>query len=79
LLPTDPTARSIAHRKRREVFAVAGATSTDHGHPTAATMDLSGRDAEKLFSRVVHGDAAASDAEHFRVDAGGDGEDESRR
>src|SRR5690348_2725050 len=30
-----------AHRKRRAVFAEAGATSTDHGHPSAATADLS--------------------------------------
>ena len=30
-----------AHRKRRAFFAVMGATSTDHGHPTARTADLS--------------------------------------
>ena len=37
-------------------FAQAGATSTDHGHPTAATADLSTREAERLFERVVGGD-----------------------
>src|SRR5690606_12884639 len=30
-----------AHRKRRAFFAGMGATSTDHGHPTARTADLS--------------------------------------
>ena len=29
-----------AHRKRRADFRAAGATATDHGHPTAATADL---------------------------------------
>ncbi len=29
-----------AHRKQREFFKSMGATSTDHGHPTAATADL---------------------------------------
>ena len=29
-----------AHRVRRSVFAKAGATATDHGHPTARTADL---------------------------------------
>jgi glucuronate isomerase len=35
-----------AHRKRREFFKSMGATSTDHGHPTAATADLSDREVE---------------------------------
>src|SRR5262249_46285612 len=30
-----------AHRRRREYFKSFGATSTDHGHPTARTADLS--------------------------------------
>lgn len=30
-----------AHRKRRAFFAEMGATSSDHGHPSAATADLS--------------------------------------
>src|SRR5690606_25606762 len=37
-----------AHRKRRAYFARMGATSTDHGHPTARTADLSGHEAEAL-------------------------------
>ena len=31
-----------AHRKRRAYFKEFGATSTDHGHPTAETANLSG-------------------------------------
>ena len=56
-----------AHRKRRAFFAANGATSTDHGHPTARTVDLSPADAEALFARVSKGPATASDAELFRA------------
>jgi glucuronate isomerase len=56
-----------AHRKRRAVFAKAGATSTDHGHPTAATADLSSREIERLFARITSGNFSASDAELFRA------------
>ena len=48
-----------AHRKRRADFAPAGATATDHGHPTAATADLSSREAERLFARVIVGEFLA--------------------
>jgi glucuronate isomerase len=43
-----------------------GATSTDHGHPTAFTADLSRADAEALFGRVARGPVSAADAELFR-------------
>ena len=56
-----------AHRIRRAAFAEMGATSTDHGHPTAATADLSATDAEALFQLVAGGRARASDAELFRA------------
>jgi glucuronate isomerase len=56
-----------AHRKRRADFAAMGATSTDHGHPTAATADLPPTEAEALFRRIVHGDVTAADAELFRA------------
>lgn len=56
-----------AHRARRAVFAAAGATSTDHGHITAATADLSNDEAERLFSRVAAGIANTSEAELFRA------------
>jgi glucuronate isomerase len=56
-----------AHRKRRADFARAGATSTDHGHPTAATADLSTAEAERLFARIVDGNVSPADAEWFRA------------
>ena len=60
-----------AHRARRAFFASSGATSTDHGHPTARTEDLGERDAEALFERVVRsarrGDLSSTDAETFRA------------
>jgi glucuronate isomerase len=56
-----------AHRKRRAFFALMGATSTDHGHPTARTADLSPVDAEALFGRVAAGHVSPEDAEVFRA------------
>lgn len=56
-----------AHRKRRAFFSEMGATSTDHGHPTAATADLSDAEAEALFARVTGDDVSAADAELFRA------------
>lgn len=56
-----------AHRNRRAFFAGMGATSTDHGHPTAATADLSDAEAEALFVRVTRADVSATDAELFRA------------
>ncbi|HEY8540249.1 MAG TPA: glucuronate isomerase [Steroidobacteraceae bacterium] len=56
-----------AHRARRSFFKAAGATSTDHGHPTAATADLSDTEAERLFARVTKGDFTPADAELFRA------------
>lgn len=55
-----------ALRDRRAFFAAMGATSTDHGHPTAFTADLSAVEAEALFARVSTGSASAADAELFR-------------
>ncbi|MHB8813960.1 MAG: glucuronate isomerase [Steroidobacteraceae bacterium] len=60
-----------AHRKRRAFFARMGATSTDHGHATARTADLSEREAESLFDRIARsarsGVVASADAEAFRA------------
>ena len=60
-----------AHRKRRAFFAQMGATSTDHGHPTPRTADLSDHEAESLFNRVVRAaktsTVTSSDAETFRA------------
>lgn len=56
-----------AHRKRRADFIAAGATSTDHGHPTALTADLSPAEAERLFATIVSGKATPGEAELFRA------------
>jgi glucuronate isomerase len=56
-----------AHRARRRAFMEVGATSTDHGHPTAATADLSEIEAERLFRTVTSGSFTAADAEVFRA------------
>jgi glucuronate isomerase len=55
-----------AHRQRRAFFASMGATSTDHGHATARTANLSATDAAALFNRVKGG-ATGEDAELFRA------------
>lgn len=55
-----------AHRNRRAYFISFGATSSDHGHPSANTENLSDADAEALFIRVLKGDCSAADAEAFR-------------
>jgi glucuronate isomerase len=55
-----------AHERRRAFFRVAGATSTDHGHPTPFTADLPGPDAELLYAKVRSGDFSPREAELFR-------------
>ena len=55
-----------AIRQRREAFIEAGATATDHGHRSPFTADLSRREAEALFERIVHKKADPGDAEIFR-------------
>lgn len=55
-----------AHRKRRAFFASMGATSTDHGHPTAQTSNLSATEAEALFAKVCSGSFTPAEAEAFR-------------
>jgi glucuronate isomerase len=56
-----------AHRRRREFFQRMGATSTDHGHPTARTASLGRREAESLFQRVLDEYVSPADAELFRA------------
>ena len=55
-----------AHEKRRADFRAAGATSTDHGHPSAFTVNLPQQEAKALFTKVVSGPVSARDAELFR-------------
>jgi glucuronate isomerase len=56
-----------AHRVRRAAFAALGTTATDHGHPSAATADLSDRDAQALFGKIVLGSFTPAEAELFRA------------
>ena len=44
-----------------------GCTSTDHGHPTARTADLSKAECEALYAKVVSGKFTAEEAETFRA------------
>ena len=53
--------------KARARFKALGCTSTDHGHPTAQTADLSQAEAAALFSKVVAGNADAGEQELFRA------------
>ncbi len=55
-----------ALRNRRAYFKQFGATSTDHGHPTAATADLPTAEAERLFDKALRGAMSADEAELFR-------------
>lgn len=56
-----------AHRQRREYFRSFGATSTDHGHPSARTANLSAAEAQSLFARVARGPVSPDEAELFRA------------
>lgn len=56
-----------AHRQRRAFFASMGATSTDHGHPTARTADLSPAQASALYDKIYHNRATADERELFRA------------
>jgi len=55
-----------AHRNRRAFFKTMGATSTDHGHPTAQTSDLGDAECEALLAKALKGKATAVEAEAFR-------------
>ena len=56
-----------AHRKRRAFFIEMGATSSDHGHPTAATANLSPKEAGTLFDRIRTGQADPDERALFRA------------
>lgn len=55
-----------AHRARRAAFRVQGATSTDHGHPSARTENLSAPECEALYARVMSQKANAEERDQFR-------------
>jgi len=53
--------------KTRERFRSLGCTSTDHGHPTAQTANLSAAEAADLFARVLTGHTGEVQKELFRA------------
>ncbi len=55
-----------AHRARRKHFIAQGATSSDHGHPTATTADLPAAQAAALFHRVLSGQSGPEEQDTFR-------------
>jgi glucuronate isomerase len=55
-----------AHRNRRAYFKSMGATSTDHGHPTARTSDLAAPECQRLLDGALSGAITAEEAEAFR-------------
>ena len=56
-----------ALKKTRARFKELGCTTTDHGHPTARTANLSQKDASGLFSRILAGRANMQQQELFRA------------
>ncbi|MEP5567268.1 MAG: glucuronate isomerase [Halioglobus sp.] len=55
-----------ALRERRAFSKSMGATSTDHGHPSAMTADLSQAECEQLYQGALEGTLSAEQAEQFR-------------
>jgi glucuronate isomerase len=56
-----------AHWNRRAYFRTMGATSTDHGHPTAQTADLTDAECQRLLDRALAGTISPAEAELFRA------------
>ncbi len=56
--------RALANRRR--FFAALGATATDHGHPSAATCDLSDSECQALLDQALSEDIMPAGAEKFR-------------
>ncbi len=56
-----------AHEIRRAFFKSAGATATDHGHVSAATLALSEDEGDRLFHKVISETVSHADAEAFRA------------
>lgn len=55
-----------ALRERRAFFKSLGATSTDHGHPSACTADLPAAECARLYRGALAGTLSAGEAEQFR-------------
>jgi len=56
-----------AHRIRRDYFKSMGATSTDHGHPTARTFNFDDAQCQRLLDRALDGSITGDEAEAFRA------------
>jgi glucuronate isomerase len=56
---------SLKHR--RSYFKKMGATSTDHGHLSAKTLDLSDNEKENLYQKIRTQQFTADDADNFRA------------
>lgn len=56
-----------ALQHRRDYFISTGVTASDHGHPSAATADLSTSECEALYQIVRSGSHNAKQAELFRA------------
>ncbi len=63
---TTWTGYLAAHRNRRAFFKDFGATSSDHGHPTARTEDLPQAEAAVLLDKALQGKCSADEADRFR-------------
>ena len=55
-----------SHRIRRAYFKEFGATSSDHGHPTARTENLPAHEAAALFAKALKGACSPEEADAFR-------------
>lgn len=55
----------LAHQNRRAYFKSLGVTSSDHGHATALTADLSPQQCETLYQKILANNFDAKDAEQF--------------
>ena len=56
-----------AIQNRRAFFRSKGATATDHGHPTALTVDLDADSCQMLLTRCLSDKATAGERELFRA------------
>lgn len=56
-----------ALRHRRQDFKVLGCTATDHGHPSAATADLSPDAAARLYQKILSKGGTPKERELFRA------------
>jgi len=54
-----------AHQNRRAYFKSLGVTSSDHGHESARTADLSAEECEKLYQKIITNKYSENDAELF--------------